>query len=466
MSEKNEFSVVVPARLESIPYEAGEQRFQPVAQYQGNLAEFDYVEKEVFATGIDEDGKEYKTLLIVRMPRDPKKFSGTIVSESFHFYPITPIFSHMSMHIMRNGHAWIAIGSQKTNLELCVKPVNPARYAPLHIGSDPLSEAASKLNFLVVAAYPNDEGNFWWQELNKRNKNANAILSQVGAAVKLGAGPFECYQVKHIIFGGHSYTGYLTTRYIRSTHNQIRLADGAPIYDGFFPSGWPTTAFDGYDVPIVQCVTEADICTNNELPYRYLYAGLEYRRPDSDSANDRYRLYEFPGFGHTSTQFPPTNDIKFLEQMDPSLSVPNGAISSSQPYCELHSMALHHLIRWVSDGTVPPKAERMALDESDDKAIFRKDAHGNTIGGVRCVQMDVPRAKHLSNIIAKDGTVRFGGYGLEAPFGTVRLKQLYGNRENYLKQFKARMERLLKDGWLLDEDVPAMLQDAERVELN
>lgn len=453
--------MLTPAKFIKIPFESTTTRFAPASQYPGTLEEYGYIEEEWFATG-EENGRTFTTLVIIRKPKDPNKFSGTVVVEPLHFYPITPIFVYTSRYLMRSGHAWVCICSQKSSLDICVKPANQERYAPLNIIGDELSPVAAKMDLLTVASSSDYDGLLWWETLNSVNRASRYILAQVGAALKTPAGPFGGYEIKNSILGGHSYTGYVTTRYIREAHETLRLADGAPVYDGFFPSGWPSKPFGPCDVPIIQTLTSADICTDNIIPFRMLYSGLDYRRPDSDEANDRYRLYEFSGFGHTSTQYPPINEIKFLEVMDPSLSLPEGAKSSNLPFCEMHHVALHHLIRWVSGGVIPPRAERMV--EGDPNVIFARDEHGNILGGVRCAQMDVPHSKYVSNLPMPDGSLRFGGYGIEEPFDKSKLQSLYKSKENYLVSYKKRLNELVHEGWYLEEDIAWVLTDAEKVE--
>ncbi len=36
------------------------------------------------------------------------------------------------------------------------------------------------------------------------------------------------------------------------------------------------------------------------------------------------------------------------------------------------------------------------------------------------------------------------------------MKELYGSKEAYLKKLDVRLDRLVKDGWLLAEDLPLM----------
>src|SRR5262249_35569658 len=156
--------------------------------------------------------------------------------------------------------------------------------------------------------------------------------------------------------------------------------------------------------------------------YRPGYEGRIYRRGDSDEPGDRFRLYELAGVGHAGTRNPPFNSPELWPAFHNTGPMPADARYSTLPHFELFQMALDHLVRWVADGVAPPRAARL---EVGPDGFFTKDEHGNTLGGVRCVQMDVPRAGYLANTTDPDGTLVFGGCGLEEPFDGAKLTSLY-----------------------------------------
>lgn len=426
--------------------------FQPYSPYQGSLEEFDYIEEEWFVSG-EEDGRPFTTVCMVRRPRDPGRFTGTVVVEPLHFFPITPLFMYVSRYLMRSGHAWAYVGSAKSAIDRVVKPSAPERYADIHIEGVPAPPGADELDLLNL---PLDDENseLWWTTLDGENRATNEILAQTGAAIRAGAGPFGDLEVEHLVLVGHSYTGRLNTNFIREAHDRTR------VYDGFFPSGWPMDPFGPSGVPIVQVVMDGDVSDLNSNPRRPGFDGRAYRRPDSDEPGDRFRLYELAGLGHTSTQHPPFDDLKFLEEVL-DLTIPEGFGMSTLPFNELFQMALDHLIRWVADGVAPPRADRL---EDEVGGRFAEDEHGNTKGGVRCAPMDVPRARYVSNVVNDDGTRSFGGNGFMAPFDAGKLRDLYGDRATYLAQVAARLDELVDQGWFLADDAEVVRADAEKVE--
>jgi hypothetical protein len=61
------------------------------------------------------------------------------------------------------------------------------------------------------------------------------------------------------------------------------------------------------DVPVIHINTETEIAIGVLVPN-----GLAYRRPDSDAADDRYRLWEVPGSSHVSKDQPPAHQDDVL----------------------------------------------------------------------------------------------------------------------------------------------------------
>jgi hypothetical protein len=443
---------VAPAALTNPPSGAGSEPFVPTGAYRGRLDEFDYVEEEWLASG-EADGHPYTTSVFVRRPRDKARFSGTVIVEPVHAASAAPVWIYTSLYQMRSGHGWAAICSQKSALDAFVKPSNEQRYASLDIWSD-----AAPIEGSGFSALPRDPAQMQarMEHMRKVNVQSTPILAQVGAALASGAGPFSDLGVRHVILTGHSQTGGAVTDYILNGHDAQRYEDGSPVFHGFFPSGAPSVKFGPCDVPIVQVLSDGDI-SNPNRPGR---EGRGYRRRDSDDAGDRYRLYELAGVAHMGTRYPPYSD-NAMWQNDPigtAGNVPNDATMSSLPHSELFSMGMHHLVRWVTDGASPPRADRI---EVGPEGLFVKDEWGNSRGGVRCPQMDVPRLKYISNPGVDDrGMPAFGVVGLEEPLPSETLKKLYRDHDDYVERFEHRLEQLVSQGWLLPADADEMRREA------
>jgi hypothetical protein len=446
---------VKPAELRRSP-EGDGKVFVPYAAEVPALEDHDYVQEEWFATG-EEDGHPYATTVLVRRPADVARFSGTVIVEPLHVHGIAPIWIYTAPYILRSGHAWVEVASQKTALDMHVKPSGRQRYGSLHIEGPDTADFDPDPNF----GNPKAAGLFW-SELERRNRASSTILAQVGAAIGAARGPFDAWNVGQVILAGHSQTGSVITYYIRDAHDGQRLADGSPVYDGYFPSGFPFDAFHDVDVPIVQVMSDGDVALP-DYSFRPGYEGRRYRRDDSDMPGDRFRLYELAGVPHMGTRHAPYNDVSlwhgtFADVRDATI----GPHMNSLPHFELYSMCLHHLVDWVSNDIVPPRAERL---EVGPDGFFAKDEHGNARGGVRCVQMDVPHSTYQPNPTKADGTPSYLTVGNDEPFGPEKLRQLYGDTATYVERFNRRLDELVAQGWLLAEDADEMRREAKQIDI-
>jgi hypothetical protein len=209
---------------------------------------------------------------------------------------------------------------------------------------------------------------------------------------------------------------------------------------------------------LLQVLSEGDIADPHRGPMR---VDRSYRRHDSDDPDDRYRLYELAGAGHMGTRYPPYNENQ-MWQIDPTGTagnVPPDAAMNSLPHSELFAMGLDHLVQWVANSVIPPRAARIEIGADE---LFVKDQYGNSRGGVRCAQMDVPTKRYVANPGTNDdGTPAFGVVGIEEPLPGEVLKELYGDHADYVKRFNLRLDELIAQGWLLPADASEMRSEAE-----
>lgn len=417
-------------------------------------ADHGYVEEEWFASGTDDTGQPYRTQVYLYRPRNAGRFSGTVVVEPLHAQSAPPVFMYTSKEIFRSGHGWACVASQKMTVDTHIKPKDPAHYASLTVAGAPGApiartdltppSAAEAANPAAVAARQ--------ARLAANNQASNAILAQVGLALRSPGSPFG--KVRHIILAGHSQTGGVVTSYILNAHADHRRAGGASIYDGYFPSGAPRAPFGPRDVPLIQVVSEGDVSDGNARGPEF--SNRRYRRPDSDAPNDRYRLYELAGTGHMGTRYPPHNNPNAWKNVLGDNV--EGVIMNSMPHYEQFRMGLRHLVNWSTKGIVPPRAPR--LEVAAGGRYIAKDAHGNSLGGIRSPQIDVPRAVYYPNPINPDGTPRGGVVGIEKPFDAAKMRQLYGTPANYQARFNRRLDQLIAQRWLLAADRPALAAEA------
>ena len=231
------------------------------------------------------------------------------------------------------------------------------------------------------------------------------------------------------------------------------------IYDGYFPT---STGSDvpRIDVPVIEMPTQLEVQSNVT------------RRNDGDEPGNQFRLYEFSGIGHVDAR---DNDRLLPNPCRHPLST-----IPSQAYW---SVSLHHLLRWVDEGVVPPRAPRVWLDRDieNDGSQMILDEHGNPRGGIRSPYVDVPAATYVAGNVAADPLpaevsayvqangapgaaimCRLSNY--QYSFDAGKLEDLYGSTRAYRRAFEDRLDELESEGWSLPLYRDMILADAAAVD--
>ena len=112
----------VPTTADSVPYGSDDADV-------ASLGAFGYVQEEFFISGTL-DGLPYATRILVRRPADPGRFSGIVLAESIRSTAHRSMWS-IRDYLMRSGHAYVELGSNRQGILNLVKPSNPSRYAAL-----------------------------------------------------------------------------------------------------------------------------------------------------------------------------------------------------------------------------------------------------------------------------------------------------------------------------------------------
>jgi len=383
--------------------------------------DFAYATREYFVSGTA-DGRPYTTRVVVRMPRDPSRFSGLVLAESMHYSGAAHAFEFTAAYTMDSGHTAVEI---LTTTPAPLKSFNAERYSRLVV----------------------EDG------------QANDILAQVGALIKSDRGPLGNVTVRKMVLAGTSMSSATLFNYLPA-HAVYRTPDMKHIYDGYFPTSTAATAPE-IDVPIIQ------------MPTMHEVEGNISRRQDSDEPGRQFRMYEVAGIGH-------------VDSRDNVRLIPNPCTKplSMFPLQAYMSVGLHHLFRWIDEGITPPRAARILTDRDthNDGSMMALDEHGNPLGGVRNPYVDVPVAKYapfntareplIENaaewIIANGGIegarimCRLSAY--QEPFSREKLRELYGDKHAYLRRVEERLDELEREGWSLPLYRELILRDAAAVE--
>ncbi len=457
----------IPVTADSIPLMTS-SKLQTVVDLPGH----GYVEEEFFVSGranvydwadgrgvsVKTPNAPYTTRIMLRRPAAAQRFSGNVIVEIVNAarrydFPFAWGVSHD--YFMENGDAFVMITLAQGNLE-GLKAYDAARYAPLSLANPTPDEACAvgRAGGPPQTA-PGEEGLQY------------DILAQVGALLKAAraGGPLAGFNVQRVYMT--AYDGALPT-YIAAIHSRVKLANGRPIYDGYVLNRHPALTrlrrcgaapaandprqiIRNLDVPLIRIIGQTDILTT--------YA---QRREDSDAPGDRYRLYEIAGGAHADAFFypyiPSVADLRKIGSPYPFLASwpfanqcePEQTLAKTPINTYALDAAFANLTRWIRDGAAPPKAERIAIENSGTpQARIVLDTFGNAAGGVRTPYLDVPSATYYTS---SKGETFCPELGHTVAFDWARLNSLYGTPQNYAAKVAQSVDKLVRERWLTESD--------------
>jgi len=374
--------------------------------------------KRTFERTVTGSDVPYTTRILVYKPKDPEKFSGNCIIETFHpiYGGIMATWGNDHFFHMENGDAYVGVQHPVTFTGL--KRFNANRYASLNMPNTTL---------------------LW------------GCLAQVGALMKSddAKNPLQGLKVEYQFMTGLSFTGVATATFANYHHETAKLEDGRNIYDGYVPIN--NAMYNRpLDVPVIRIMSLGDFDSFN---------GLNNRREDSDDMNSRYRLYELAGSPHTTTWLRRKGRAKFPKTLvlterganrpGPEQPVFNaGEEPSDFPNGLFFAGAFKNLYSWVRSSEAPPKGDR--IDTNPDGS-WVLDEHGNVVGGIRSPYVDVPIAKFGSK----------GLMGAKVPFDVEKKKSLYGSHENYVEKVIEETEKLVKNRWIPASEASEIIEEAK-----
>ena len=421
----------------------------------------------------------YTTRMLVKRPRDPRRFSGTIVIEPLNpssGYDIANVWDRSWPYFVRQGDIFVGWTSRYAAIS-ALKQFEPARYAPLRWGEN--SAVDDGITFDVAA--------------------------QIGALFKLNrpGSPTHGLRVRHVFEAGFSQDGGFTFTQADVFNALDRLPGGAPVYDGYLPGGTigpvnidfgltptgslspsdPRNRMQPRDSPVIQINTETEVALLG-VP-----TGLAYRRPDSDAQNDRYRLWEVPGASHISNDLnsTPTTEQRDLAELEriplaalppascthqqsvngPWVGVPGTVDPNTYPFTYIANAAFADLTKWVDHGTPPPRAARIEMAQTPSLTVAR-DRFGNALGGVRTPFLDVPTATYSPTDAVAEDTALSGLcflIGYNTPFSHMTLHSLYRSHGDYVARVEKESSDLVREGFWLPSDAQQVVQQAEQADV-
>ncbi|NMR19418.1 alpha/beta hydrolase domain-containing protein [Cellulomonas fimi] len=462
---------------DSYPFGAADHQLVPQ-----DLSREHYVEEEFLVSGTSnvyswpQEGPAvvrtpdapYTTRVLVRRPEKGVRFSGNVVVEMLNpsnLFDLNIGWAVAHRQIIENGDAWVGITAKPISVE-ALKNFDADRYAALSFANPlPLDDPRNCATVAADSSRTTENGLVW------------DIYSQVGAWLKSDAptNPLRYRSSESMVeyaYGfGYSQTGGYLVNYINAVHPLVVESDGEPIYDaylvavagGAFAGAYPMNQCEpappatdarrqisDVGVPVMRIMSQSDY-----LP------GIGSRRPDSDAPGDRYRHYEMAGAGHATPDelyfSAAPEDIVQAGRSVPPMSCNEGP-RSRFPSAIFFDAALRNLDLWVREGTAPPRAEPILVQ--DGAPVL--DEFGNVQGGLRSPYLDVPTSTWF-------GTATGASFcfiaGYEVPFDTATLTELYGNEGVYIRAVRASINELVDQRWLTEYDARWLFREATRVDI-
>jgi Alpha/beta hydrolase domain len=421
-------------------------------------------------------GVPYTTRMLVKMPRNPRRFSGTVVVEPLNpsaGFDIAAVWDRSWKYFVRRGDIFVGWTSRLGTIQT-LKRFNPTRYAPLAWGNNTVADDGIGFD----------------------------IAAQLGALFKENrkGSPTHRLHVRRVFEAGFSQDGAFTFTQADVFNALERLPGGGPAYDGYVPGGTtgpsnidfgltpagalpagdPRHRMQPRDVPVIHINTETEEASGNP-------AAFSYRRPDGDAPSDRYRLWEVPGASHVSNdnhdpiitlqlnqdellgvgpaQTPPIGCTHQVFAPGPVTGVDGLIDPDPYPFSNIANAAFADLERWVERGTPPPHASPISISPA---GAIERDAVGNALGGVRTPFVDVPIGTFTPTDTASH-TTEFSGfcrlYGYEAPFDHATLHGLYRSHGQYVAQVARESLRLVREGFWLAPDAIEAIKEAARADV-
>jgi len=375
------------------------------------LAEFDYVEEEWLFKGTTPS--PYTSRMLVRRPKDPAKFTGTVFVEWYNVsggIDFDPLWNYSWEYFMREGHVEVSVSAQV-------------------VGANSLT--ANDSERYAEISHPGDGA-------------ANAIFSQAAMAIRSQTETIlgECMPVDAVIGMGQSQSSMRLSAYINT--------DGSidKIYDGYITHTGSEPASNNPHAPtfVVRSMTEGN-------------GALE----------DGPNLVKWVVAGATHTdEFTVTRGSRAAADLGMDLSsVANCTYPMNQyPSFRVYDAICDWIHRWVRNGERPPSTDPLRGSGGLFGSGYEMDEHGNVLGGVRLPELEVPIAAYTTSNSAAPGSDFVSGMacglgGSTEQFSEQKLLQLYPTHDDYVQKYTAAAEKAVADGILLEEDAELAIEAAK-----
>jgi Alpha/beta hydrolase domain len=300
-----------------------------------------------------------------------------------------------------------------------------------------------------------------------------------------------------------------TARFLKSMLlNGFNMAEGRRIFDGMHLQGGhaglvpllqsgegpdssagPIPTFKDpnlrgvHESPMTYAAILQVVTARGEIPPRLLVTNMT-----TDYLSLRASLARTGEGGTTETPIPANVRIYDVAGASHSINrLPGCALPKGQlDWFPIMRATLVHLDEWLSHNVAPPPTRLMSLEPrlGEPKLLQapphlqaavvqmpKRDADGNFLGGVRLPDVEAPLGVHGDqnepltdfNCSLSASYVAFFKTKAEREAASEKrlsLEERYAGRDDYLNRVRAAADKLVKEGFLLEEDATVIVQSA------
>ena len=455
------FEAVPAAEVEG-PITGGKYDVPYLGMPEGWDEEYGYTEDEFFLSGeatayaadgtLTTDGQwdvaatdetaPYNTQVVVRRPKDPADFNGTLVVEWLNVSAgrnSDPDFGFLADELLSEGYAYASVSAQKMGVEpgglgIEIPNVPAEALAPLKTW-DP--ERYGSL------AHPGDQFSY-----DIFSQAARTVADTTGDDAALGD-----LDVQRVIAVGESQSAFRLTTYVDAVQPITGMFDGVLIHsrgvaaadlaEGQTPPDGTQIRTDS-EIPVLQFATETDL----------EFLGFVDARQDD---HEHLVTWETAGTAHAdrSTLDYAVEAGRRWTDANVDLSTTCGQVNEG-PQEAIVQQAFASLATWVADGTKPAASPRL---ETDDAGVIVRDEDGIAVGGIRTPAVDAPIAVHTGD--NKTDSVICSLFGSTTPFTPEQLAERYPDHDAYVAAVTESAEAAVADGFLQQSTADDLIAEAE-----
>lgn len=480
-------------QIKEIPVTKNSYPFASAARYL-DLEKYGYFEKEYVMQGnanvyqsVGMSGEveikvphvDYSNRLIIRAPKDRKNSSGNVVVEIINptsFMEIDRMWILSYQKLMRDGDIYVGITS-KPNTFAKLKEFDDQRY---HFLSWP--NPTKEIPFSFTQEEVKDKGLIPDIDISIETGLFWDMLTDLAWLLRGNEtiNPIREYAHDYLYLTGWSQSACYLIRYVNSFAYRPEVKKEGQVFDGYLAGGGvrnliiPVNQYESlmkYDYRLnrIEHVEQPFISVQTESENGQ-WDAYRTKKMDSDYPYFRYREVEVTGASHdTMSSYVDyyQNDVDLKRINHLPKYVGKHIKGNDYPSHILFAGALKNLMRWVREGVGPASCPRIVMDE---KGLNRKDAFGNTLGGLRTCLLNYPTGRYCSTSDIEPGmsfvdptSNKDPLFGYQEAFSPAFLKELYGTLEHYQKLCIEDTKEQISKGFICQEDGKQLVELAVRL---